>query len=223
MEDNEYTIPNVYLGSGHGHKWIDSFKNQGCVGSCASFSVAECLKYIHADHVSPSYLFILAKEMVNSTQDDGLDIGNVMRIACDKGTVNEEVVKDFNFQQHMENERAAGAIGKDQLSPFPQLREGLIDRQQLKRYYRFSSIHRAFEDGDSQENKISKLKNVLQTYKIPVSMAIPMGNGTHALTVFGFRNDHFLLKNSWGPEHNPIIEYKYSRMGAAFMAWYGLA
>ena len=168
---DNYTIPNVYLGSGHGHKWIESFKNQGCVGSCAAFSVAECLKYIHRDHVSPSYLFILAKEMTNSTEDDGLNIGDVMRIACVQGTVNEEAVKDHNFQEHMEGERNAKSIGKNALSDLIQLRECLIDKQQIKREYRFDSVHQAFEDNDSQENKISKLKNVLQTHKIPVSMA----------------------------------------------------
>jgi len=211
------TLPNIT-------SWLNAVKDQGELGTCASFTAIECLKFVHnKDSLSQAYMIVKA-EQSEDCLNNGLTIGTAMKTAEQTGTIGQSWWKYPNYLEQVR------IINKDQSNtsnwnvcmriPYNHTQESELIKfgfQEVKNLF-------ALEQGSCAPGqkcdfrKDEDIKVALELYKTPVAIATSVrsnsewdrtGNistksgdetGYHGVTIYGYddKKQVFNFKNSWG-------------------------
>lgn len=215
LYDNRDWMANDFLGNKSYPKTLDlrpkltKIRNQGDQGSCAA-QTASCMKEFQeymdnniTEHFSPQFVY----DNRTNVNIQGMTCRDVMKILYKKGCPLE---KSYPYNSIMKPENIPDNVF-DEAKQF-----------KIKNYARIESL----ED----------LKKAL-AHNGPCLIAFPVYNygmemwkykysrqamkGGHAMTVVGYNNDSFIIRNSWGTEwgDNGYCYYKFNDWGSHFDCW----
>jgi len=165
-------------------------ENQGQLGTCSSFAVVECLKFLHNHQLSQPYLIVNTEEKFDNCIDDGVSIGDAMMIAKNKGVIGQKWW-DYNsyYEGVLEVNRNDGEDddskdGEEYNNPLNICIEPPFDKHQDKELVKFGfkEIESIFhEDRNAcvagqpcNFSKSSLIQYKILEYSVPAVVSVPV-------------------------------------------------
>ena len=219
------SLPNHQEGSWN---WMTSVEDQGDLGTCASFSVVECLKYQHRRLLSQPYLITNAETDGDDCLNNGLPIGVAMKWVHKKGVIGQSWWPYQSYRRQIstelsEDEAPTSNTNVCVVCPLSKNEQEELIKFGVKNVKNVFTVERdeCLEGDAYSTSKSLCVKSVLHFYQVPISISVAVLNnqewdrtgnittvpkttqpikGWHAITIYEAddKNKLFRFKNSWG-------------------------
>jgi len=221
-----YNVPIKRVGS---HSYTDFFRNQGYTPTCTAFAVSYCLNYAAAgtqtsEHPDPyvSQIYLYLGTLYNDHQpvESGIHIENAFSFAKHKGVIEERAMYNHKVIPFIESNAIAKGRECDPCH--------FIRIRKLRYKIHFQDIKQVFAKSENFESKKDKIKKFLCALQVPVVVSVStpgvFGFGSpdsrHSITIYGYDEGGFRVKNSWYAREDYNISYdKFN--GNLFDGWVG--